>query len=141
MPQLDTVSFFSQYIWTTTIFFATFFLFSKYFLPTLARTLLFREKKYSLEGIEKKESGKTIDIKKSPFTEKRKIWEQGEKLLQSIPMLLHEDPFDKKKGWNLIQTKRLSILKNMTDVTEYFWSASKKKKKFQVAHGLFYGKK
>lgn len=48
MPQLDKVTFFSQFFWTFIIFSAFYLYIYKYFLPKISRILLFREKRVSL---------------------------------------------------------------------------------------------
>nr|SAI75992.1 ATP synthase F0 subunit 8 [Botryococcus braunii Showa] len=47
MPQLDKVTFFSQFFWTFIIFLAFYLYIYKYFLPKISRILLFREKRIS----------------------------------------------------------------------------------------------
>ena len=53
MPQLDPVTFFSQFFWLCVFFFGFYFVISKDFLPKLGRILKFRKKKIHLstEGV------------------------------------------------------------------------------------------
>ncbi len=48
MPQLDKVTFFTQFLWTFFIFLAFYLYIYKFFLPKIGRILLFREKRISL---------------------------------------------------------------------------------------------
>lgn len=48
MPQLDPVTFFSQFFWLCLFFFAFYFVISKDFLPKMGRILKFRKKKLGL---------------------------------------------------------------------------------------------
>lgn len=137
MPQLDIVSFFSQYIWTTAIFFITFFILSKYFLPTLARTLLFREKIYSAERNSTKTSSGDF-LKNNTFSSQNSpLWKHGEKLLDEIPTLDKGEDSFKKKGLQIIQNKKESILRNITDSTQFYWSFSKKNKQCFLLNTIF----
>jgi hypothetical protein len=53
MPQLDTVSFFSQYVWLCFFYFGFYLILVKYFLPRMSRLLKLRAKKIhgSQEGL------------------------------------------------------------------------------------------
>ena len=54
MPQLDQVTFLSQYFWLCFFFFGFYFAISKHFLPLMGRILKFRKKKMNLsaEGVQ-----------------------------------------------------------------------------------------
>lgn len=54
MPQLDQVTFLSQFFWLCVFFFGFYFVICKYFLPKMGRTLKFRKKKMNLsaEGVQ-----------------------------------------------------------------------------------------
>ena len=54
MPQLDQVTFFSQFFWLCVFFFGFYFVISKDFLPKMGRILKFRKKKMNLsaEGVQ-----------------------------------------------------------------------------------------
>ena len=45
MPQLDKISFFSQFFWLSFFFLGFYFLIYKYFLPKMSRTLKFRKRR------------------------------------------------------------------------------------------------
>ena len=57
MPQLDLVTFFSQFFWLCVFFFGFYFVISKDFLPKMARILKFRKKKKNIssEGMQNME--------------------------------------------------------------------------------------
>lgn len=50
MPQLDQVTFLSQFFWLCVFFFCFYFVICKHFLPEMARILKFRKKKIHLSG-------------------------------------------------------------------------------------------
>ena len=54
MPQLDSVTFLSQFFWLLVFFFAFYFVICKDFLPKMGRILKFRRKKmgFSQQGVE-----------------------------------------------------------------------------------------
>ena len=68
MPQLDQVTFFSQFFWLFIIFIAFYLMILKNYLPPLSRILKFRKKKitHSQDGVyqvkaEKNSIGNTVD--------------------------------------------------------------------------------
>jgi len=63
MPQLDTVTFMSQYFWFTLIFLLIYFRVVIYYLPNIARTLKLRQKIKNKDQAEISNIGKvTTDI-------------------------------------------------------------------------------
>ena len=50
MPQLDQVTFLSQFFWLCVFFFGFYFVICKHFLPKMGRILKFRKKKMNLSG-------------------------------------------------------------------------------------------
>ena len=50
MPQLDQVTFISQFFWLCLFFFGFYFVVCKHFLPEMGRILKFRKKKMNLSG-------------------------------------------------------------------------------------------
>lgn len=62
MPQLDKVTFLSQFFWSSFIFLSFYFLLTKYILPSMSRILKLRKKKMRIglsgEGIDMKEKQK-----------------------------------------------------------------------------------
>ena len=54
MPQLDQVTFLSQFFWLCVFFFGFYFVICKHFLPKMGRTLKFRKRKMNLsaEGVQ-----------------------------------------------------------------------------------------
>ena len=104
MPQLDIVTFFSQFFWLSLFFIGFYYLLYKYFLPSYSRSILFRDKftSSSLEGSslysEEKEniasSLSLCTISAISFSKKdsqihEKIQETGTKILIKTQILLH----------------------------------------------------
>lgn len=137
MPQLDIVSFFSQYFWTTFVFFITFFILSKYFLPTIARTLLFREKIYKIEQTPVLKSENLFSSKNTVSEHNTILWEHGEKFLDGIASFEKKKDSFKNKGLHLLQNQKESILKNITDSTQIYWSFSEKNKRGILLNTIF----
>lgn len=62
MPQLDILTFFSQFFWLSIFFLSFYVLLVKYYLPRMSRILKIRNRKISSDFIDKVQSGSTVSI-------------------------------------------------------------------------------
>ena len=65
MPQLDILTFFSQFFWLSIFFLSFYVLLVKYYLPRMSRILKIRNRKISSDFIDKVQSGSTVSIEPS----------------------------------------------------------------------------
>jgi Plant ATP synthase F0 len=116
MPQLDKVTFFSQFFWTFIIFLGFYLYVYKFFLPKIGRVLLFREKRIGIS-----QQGETdLEEEKSQIqqgvetlvTEAVQISKGvlGENLTQTSKWCETKEEDIQKKDWKLINGSYISSI-------------------------------
>ncbi len=116
MPQLDKVTFFSQFLWTFLIFLAFYLYVYKFFLPKIGRVLVFREKRIHIS----QQGESTLEQEKSQIrqgvetlvTEALHTSKQvlGDNLTQTSQWCENKIEEIQKKNWKEINGNYISFI-------------------------------